>query len=424
MSSEYDQPEGILGISLAFEGIKDAVTIMNGPTGCKSYPAWFAEHAYPCRDKESYTNEPFKYYRRFFFTQPRVPCTYMDGDDYIMGTGGKLDEVFEDARALRPNLIGIINSPGASLIGEPLILSSEEGIVVKIESPMPSVPLGDGFQDTMIRILEAIAPERKKERKGVNLVGMSIWDLGWEDSISDLKQLLGLCGITVNTVIGAGCTVSELRESGGAELNVIVHRSFGKDIAKWYERNLDVPYTESKMGAPIGFNALEDWILSICEELNADPSAAMRAIKDKRERAAHVLLTLYTVHKPTVGHTFSVVAGASLAYPVMTFLYSYLGILPIAVNTGTDRSFDGEIKEFADKNDLEISEDVFDAPVSVMIGDGVNIASAMYRGLIPEGFDITRPGRIIVQLKERPVLGLGGTMRLLDGVMNTLRRMD
>jgi len=424
MSSEYDQPEGILGISLAFEGITDAVTIMNGPTGCKSYPAWFAEHAYPCRDKGSYTNEPFKYYKRFFFTQPRVPCTYMDSDDYIMGTCGKLDEVFEDVRTLDPNLIGMINSPGASLIGETLGLSSEDGVIVRVESPMPSVPLGVGFQDTMIRILETLCPERKKERKGVNLVGISIWDLGWEDSISDLKHLLSLCNISVNTVIGAGCSVSELRDSGSAELNAVIHRGFGTDIAKWYERKLDIPFVESKMGAPIGFDALEDWISIICKELNADPSGAMRVIKEQRERAARVLLALYTVHKPTVGHTFSVSAGASIAYPVMRFLYSYLGILPVAVNTGTDRTFDREMDEFITENGLDVSEEVFDTPVSVMIGDGDSVASAMYRGLIPEGYDIARPGRMIVPLMERPVLGLGGTMRLLDGVMNTLRRMD
>jgi hypothetical protein len=59
-----------------------------------------------------------------------------------------------------------------------------------------------------------------------------------------------------------------------------------------------------------------------------------------------------------------------------------------------------------------------------MIGDGDSVASAEYRGIIFGGFDIVRPGRRIVRIKERPVLGLGGTMRLLDSVMNTVRRMD
>ncbi|MCL1984284.1 MAG: nitrogenase component 1 [Methanomassiliicoccaceae archaeon] len=424
MSSEFDRPEGILGISLAFEGISDAVTIMNGPTGCKSYPAWFSEHTYPCRDKDCYVSDHFKYYKKFFFTQPRVPCTYMDSDDYIMGTCGKLDEVFEEVKALKPKMIGMINSPGASLIGETLSLKKEEGIIVRMESPQPSVPLGTGFQDTMIKILDTLSIKRKAERKGVNILGMSVWDLGWEDSIKDLKDLLALCGIKVNTVVGAGCSVRELKNSGGAELNVIVHRDMGIDIAKWYERELDVPYVESRYGAPIGFDALEDWLLRICEFLNKDPSKAMRKIKEQRERAAKVMLALYTVHKPTLGRTFSVAASGSIAYPVTTFLYSYLGLLPVSIFMGSDRSFRKEIQSFIEENDLDVSEDVFDTPADVMIGDGDGIASAEYRGIIIGGFDMVRPSRIIVPLKERPVLGLGGTMRLLDGVMNIIRRMD
>jgi len=424
MSSEYDMPDGILGIVLAFEGIRDSVTIINGPTGCKSYPAWFSEHSYPCRDKESYTDVPFKYYKRFFFTQPRVPCTYMDSDDYIMGAREKLDDVFEEAVALNPKIVGLINSPGASLIGETLELSSEKGKVVRIESPAPSVPLGTGFQDAMIKILETLSPKNREKRNGVNLIGISIWDLDWEDSINDLKCLLDLCNIKVNTVIGAGCSVSELKNSGKAELNVMIHRGFGAEIAGWYERELGVPYVESGLGAPIGFDALEDWILCICKKMNKDPSKAMKKIKEQRERAANVLLALYSVHKPTSGHTFSVAAGGSIAYPVAKFLYEYLGILPVAVNTGTDRTFDPEILRFAEENDIDISKDVFDIPADVMIGGGDSVASAMYRGLVLGGYDMVRPGRTIVRLKERPTLGLGGTMRLLDGVMNVLRRMD
>ncbi|MCL1984288.1 MAG: hypothetical protein FWG58_02670 [Methanomassiliicoccaceae archaeon] len=424
MSSEYDRPEGILGVSLAFEGISDAVTVINGPTGCKSYPAWFSEHTYPCRDKDAYTNEPFKYYRRFFFTQPRVPCTYMDSDDYIMGTCGKLDEVFEEVAALRPELIGMINSPGASLIGETLSLKKEEGIIVRIESPQPSVPLGVGFQDTMIKILGSISIKKKVKRKGVNLIGMSVWDLGWEDSIKDLRDLLSLCGIRVNTAVGAGCSVQELKDSGKAELNVIVNRDMGLEIAKWYERELNVPYVESGYGAPIGFEALEDWILRICKSLNKDPAKAMKRIKEQRTRSAKVLLSLYTVHKPTIGRTFSIAASGPIAYPVLRFLYSYLGLLPVSVFTGSDTTFREEIRTFIEENDLDISEDVFDTPADVMIGDGGSIASAEYRGIITGGHDMVRPSRIIVPLKERPVLGLGGTMRLLDGVMNVIRRSD
>ena len=150
----------------------------------------------------------------------------------------------------------------------------------------------------------------------------------------------------------------------------------------------------------------------------------MKKIKEQRERTANVLLSLYTVHKTTVGKTFSVAAEGSLAYPVTRFLYSYLGLLPVALRTGLDTSFSAEISQFIEENGLSVSEEAFDTPADVMLADGNSVASAIFRGLIPEGFDIVRPGRRIVRIKERPVLGLGGTMRLLDSVMNTIRRMD
>jgi len=40
------------------------------------------------------------------------------------------------------------------------------------------------------------------------------------------------------------------------------------------------------------------------------------------------------------------------------------------------------------------------------------------------GYDVARQGRTIVPMKERPILGLDGTMNLLDAVMNTVRRSD
>ncbi|MCL1984286.1 MAG: nitrogenase component 1, partial [Methanomassiliicoccaceae archaeon] len=260
MSFEYDRPEGMLGSILAIEGIRDSMTLINGPTGCKYYPSSSSEAAFTDRGLGDQKYNAFRYYREFFFSQPRVPCTYMDGKDYIMGAGDKPERAYEAVMKAEPNIVGLINSPGASLIGERLSLKNEKGLVVRLESPSPSVPVGTGFQNAFVKVLDTVSPKRCEKREGVNLIGMSIWHLGWEDSISDLTHLLEMCGIKVNTAIGAGCSVADIRDSGKAAMNVMVHRDFGSEVAKWYEKNLGVPSVGSDMGAPIGFDALEDWI--------------------------------------------------------------------------------------------------------------------------------------------------------------------
>jgi nitrogenase molybdenum-iron protein alpha/beta subunit len=422
MSFEYDRPEGMLGAILAIEGIKDSMTILNGPTGCKYYPASSSEASYSDRGAGTQKYNAFKFFKEFFFSQPRVPCTYLDGNDYIMGSGDKPDRVYEKVMEGSPNIVALVNSPGASLIGETLKLKNEKGPIVRLEAPLPSVPMGAGFQSAVIKVLETISPKKSEKRNGVNLIGISIGHLGWEDSIEDLNEIFKKCDIHVNTTICAGCSVSDIETSGNAELNVLLHRDFGSDIAKWYENNLNIPFIESEFGAPIGFDALEDLVKKVCMKLKADPSDAIAFIRKKRERAAKVISKLFADRNSVRGCTFSIIADGSIAYPVMRFLYSYLGMIPVAVTTGMDNSFNDEIGKFITENGLDVSDDPFNTPADVMIADGNNISSALRRNIIMGGYDVACRGLSGVNVSERPILGLGGTVRLIDGVLTALEK--
>jgi Nitrogenase molybdenum-iron protein, alpha and beta chains len=421
MSFEHDRPEGLLGAMLAIEGINDSMTILNGPTGCKYYPASASEAAYPQRKNGHQAFNPYRYHGEFFFSQPRIPCTFMDGNDYIMGTRGKLDKAVNATMDRSPKLIGILNSPGASLTGEDLSLNVDPKVpMIRMISPEPSVSAGKGFQDSIISILEAVRPSGREKKCSVNLLGISIWHLCWRDSIADLTKLLNACGITVNTVAGAGWSVDDIKNSGKAELNVVVHEEYGKRVAEWYSENVGIPYVCTN--SPVGFDNLERWVSAVCERLGCDPSPALCEIKMKRTRAATVLSGLLSSRRPPRGMTFSVSADASLAYSVTEFLYNYLGMVPAAVNTGLERSFDERFARMFKEWELDVSDDVFNTPSDIILGDGCVIASLMQRGVASGGVDIARPGLMTMNVVERPVLGLGGTMRLLDCVLNSLEK--
>ena len=421
MSFEYDRPEGLMGAMLAFEGINDSMTILNGPTGCKYYPASASEAAYPQRKSGHQAFNPYRYSKEFFFSQPRIPCTFMDGNDYIMGTRGKLDRATDSVMTGSPKIIGILNSPGAALTGEDLSLNIDPDIpTIRMVSPEPSVPAGKGFQDALISVLETIKPSGRKKKCSVNLVGISIWHLCWRDSISDLTAILGSCGITVNTTVGAGWSADDIKTSGTAELNVVLHEEYGERVAKWYSDNVGIPYVNT--GTPVGFDGLERWISCVCEKLGCDPLPALAEIRKKRTRAATVLSGLLSSRRPPRGATFSVSADASLAYSVTEFLYDYLGMVPVAVNTGSEGSFNERFTELFRNWGLDVSDDVFNTPSDIILGDGCIIASLVQRGVACAGVDISRPGSVTMNVVERPVLGLGGTMRLLDSVLNSLEK--
>ena len=166
MSYVLEEPEGMLGLMLAFEGLSDSVTIVHGPTGCKQYPADLSERSFRARNGEFVVRDLFNFKRRFLFYQPRIPCTYLDGDTFVSGAAERLNELYDITVSDRPGIIGIINSPGASLIGEDLTRLKSDILTVGFESPGFSLPFGEGFQNGVIGIIDALAMEPGK-KKGV-----------------------------------------------------------------------------------------------------------------------------------------------------------------------------------------------------------------------------------------------------------------
>ncbi len=226
MSYDLEQPEGMLGLMLAFEGITDSVTIVHGPTGCKQYPADLSERSFRSRNGRYMVRDLFSFKRRFLFYQSRIPCTYLDGDTFVSGASERLKELYEITVADGPGIIGIINSPGASLIGEDLTKVDSHIPTVRFESPGYSLGMGEGFQDANIAIVKELAAP-KKEKKGVFVIGMGIWQYRWEDNREEIMRMLALCGIEDVTFLCAGSTAEEISRIADSELNIVLYEEYG-----------------------------------------------------------------------------------------------------------------------------------------------------------------------------------------------------
>ena len=85
MSLDCERPESYLGMLMALEGVSDGFTIIHGPTGCKYYPASVSETAFPDRGGEVKARNLFRYSCKYFFSQPRLPCTYLDMGRFVTG---------------------------------------------------------------------------------------------------------------------------------------------------------------------------------------------------------------------------------------------------------------------------------------------------------------------------------------------------
>jgi len=412
-------PESLVGAIIAFEGIEGSITAMNGPTGCKYYPASLSEAV----TRRGGFN-PMLHDSLFYLGQSRVPCTYMDSSDYVAGARERMRALWDDSRRRRPSLLALINSPGASLIGEMLSFEGEAPPTVTMESPPPSASFSFGYGTAMVSVLEGLAPSPASPREmAVNLLGVSVADLGWEDSIADLRRLLALCGVEVLCAPGAGWSPGDVQRSAEAALNVAVHDERAAMAAEWYRRNLDIPYLRPPGGAPLGFEALEGWLQDVCQELGADPAPALGRIAACRRRAHREISRLDQYAGLPRGCSFSLEGRPSLVWPALRTLHAYLGMVPVAVNMTEDGPCAADVESYLISiGCADAGTSLLDCPADVVLADGNTVAGALGRGLSDCGVELDHPPLYSVRIREDPLLGLGGTLRLIERSLQGLKR--
>ena len=404
---------------LAFEGVSDSATIVHGPTGCKQYPADLSEKSFRTRDGNS-VRDLFSFEERYYFFQPRIPCTYLDGDTFVSGASERLQDLYDLVVSKGPGLIGVINSPGASLIGEDLT-KLKSGIPTAVcESPGYSHSMSEGFQDAAIEILRTLCkgpvPEKKK---GVCILGMGIWQHRWEDSVREIRRMLGLCGIEVIAAVCAGSSTEEIAKVPSSELNIVISEEFGERVAVYCRESFGTDYV---CGYPLGFDAVQDWILDVCERLLVDPTPALKDLECWRHRTAGVVSRLDRSFIDIGGRTFSIDGEGAVVDKATEFLYSYLGLVPVAVSS-SDKDKAAYIRARFAMKGIPIADSIWDEEADLCLASGNTISSLKSRGLINDGVDICEPSRMHITVTDEPLLGTFGTVILVQKVLDIVSRI-
>ena len=122
-------PDSISGMIFTLEGMNNTVVLLNGPMGCRFYHSTTSQFlrirpVLCLPEGEGGKRYPVDYntLNEWFFRQERVPCTYLDSYDYVYGTRDKVGAAIDYISAnIDFDIIAIINSPGAALIGDDLL---------------------------------------------------------------------------------------------------------------------------------------------------------------------------------------------------------------------------------------------------------------------------------------------------------------
>jgi nitrogenase molybdenum-iron protein alpha/beta subunit len=418
MSYDLERPRGLLGYMLAFEGVSDAATIVHGPTGCKQYPADFSEKSFRTRDEKS-VRDLFSFEEKYYFFQPRIPCTYLDGDTFVSGASERLQDLYSLVVSKKPGLIGVINSPGASLIGEDLTKLRSDIPTAVCESPGYSHSMSEGFQDGVIEIVRTLCKGPSSKKKGVCILGMGIWQHRWEDSLREIRRMLGLCGIEVTAAVCAGSSAEEIAKLPSSELNIVISEEFGKRVAEYCKESFGTDYV---CGYPLGFDAVQDWILDVCERLLKDPAPALKDLEFWRHKTAGVVSRLDRSFIDISGRTFSIDGEGSLVEKATEFLYSYLGLIPVAL-TSSDKDKAAYVRSRFAMKGIPMTDSIWDEEADFCLASGNTISSLKSRGLVHDGVDICEPSRMHVTVTDEPLLGTMGTVILVQKVLDIVARI-
>lgn len=328
------QPDGFSGVLLACESILDGAVILHGPTGCRGHHSALSERVFPRENSP----ERLNFLEPFYFGQPRIPTTYLDGDDFVFGAREKLVKAINEILKRNPSLITIVNSPGAALIGDNIVQSAAEaGVKIPcavVEMPLLSCSLAEGYQQGIMAMLQSLSLfPQPAETKTVALIGLSTIHQHWSGSVAELRRLLALCGIEVICCVGAGSSIEEYRRIPRASCYAVVFDEYADRIGPWLAGKCGGTIATSALGAPVGFTATEAWVSAVARAVNADPGAALEDIRAQRNRVSRFIDQTAGAAASLKGISFAVQTDPSIALPLVRWLYEYIGMFPVAVET-------------------------------------------------------------------------------------------
>ena len=408
--------DGFWGAMLGAESMEGCRAVLHGPGGCRGSASALAADLVT-RDYEIREGP-------FYFTHPRIPCTYLDEEDYINGADYKLTDLLsgiEDAE-----VVVVVQSPGTSLIGDDLngaaYRSGFGGTVVIQEENLMSEPGHVGYDESVAGIVRAVCQPSEKARGKVNILGIPIILDGWEDTVSELRGYAEAMGLEA-TFPGAGCSMEELRGSTGAAVNVTVLPEYCVRTAEAYSR-LGVPTIA--LPAPVGFEDTGKWIESLAEAAGIDPAPALELLRKTSDRASRILRSAMGRGLGLRCATYTMDMDSSASLPLAKWLHGYLAMFPeeIAIRPWWDDGYTDSFRDFLGsiRSGDALVEGLTPKRCDVFFACGQTAMLMEKDGICSVGVDVQPASLHRMRFVGRPFLGAKGAMRMLDEMFEKIER--
>jgi nitrogenase molybdenum-iron protein alpha/beta subunit len=399
--------------------------LLNGPTGCKFYHSAISDNQM-IRQRAF---DPLLFPEVWYFGQPRVPCTYLGSRDYVYGSRDKLMDALPYL-AGRPasDLICIVNSPGAALIGDDLRGIVREALpdtrCVTVETPGFSENIFAGYDRAAQALLSQLDFSKKTARPAtVNLLGLSIFHRNFQGDLAEMTRLLNLCGLEVNCALFAGYGLDAVRAMPEAALNIVLYPESGLTAAQLLEAAYGTPYTVCD-GPPVGFSATEALMASLCGRLGRDGAAFEEESGRARGRAYTHISRVHSLSGLPKGVKFALEGTYSELYAYTQFLVGYFGMILDSVSVFCPERGEYKQKYLSLLDSLGMSaaleRGLLETDAELVFASGGSIAALKLRKREFTGIEIALPTLGYIDVLPKANFGLSGALLLTEQVLNGL----
>ena len=192
-------------------------------------------------------------------------------------------------------------------------------------------------------------------------------------------------------------------------------------LAEYYV-SLGIPAVRSPAGAPVGFSAVRKWIETLASAAGKDPSPALEKVRRAEKAVSERLTGMRYAPMRLRALSFSAAGTASVVRPLTEWLYSYLGMVPVAVaiDPGADAEEESALRSFLESRDMAEAFGKEPAEGSdAVLCEGMTALTMAAGGCI--GIPIGHSCFGLDDIIPRPVYGIQGARYILDELIHGVR---
>jgi len=303
------QGDKMLGAFRAACGIKGALVLVHAPVGCY----WGVN-----------------FIERLSSVKTSGAVSALRERSVVFGGEDSLKKTIEIILKNRKNRYLILLAGSVpSIIGE-----DWQGVIDSVGFDLHSISLdcggylgqmGEGYDECLSELCQWMddpEPGRGRAAPKVNLIGLQRDIARGEADIKEIIRVLGLAGITVNSVFPPA-SIKELKRAPDADLNIVL--GYGYLLAERMEQKWGIPRLVF-MEYPYGLSGAMDFVRSVGGRVGIDSCFMEKRLQREEKKTLDILKTAHLYLPALYGLPAAVAADLPRAKGLVRFLATELGM--------------------------------------------------------------------------------------------------